>query len=92
MAAKITTSFSQAGFSDPVRLKGYINLSISGTFTGTLTVQRSRRKIIWLDVEEITEPVEAVGYEPEYMFYRVGVKEGGISSGEINVVLGLEDR
>ena len=93
MATKISTSISaQNTFSDPANVEGYFNLSISGTFVATVTVQRSTDKSTWVDVDSFTAPTEQVGFDPEYMYYRVGVKTGNYTSGTVVIRLGHEDR
>ena len=83
-------------FTDAVRLEGYFNLSLTGpTFTGTttVTVQRSIDNSTWVDVDTFTAPTEEVGFEPELMWYRVGVKTGAFTAADdINVRLGREDK
>lgn len=79
-------------FSDAAKLEGYFNLSISGTFVATVTVQRSPDNSTWYDVDTFTAPAEEVGFEPEFMWYRVGVKTGGFTSGTVVVRLGREDK
>jgi hypothetical protein len=78
-------------FSDEVQLEGNFNLSVSGTFSGTLTVQRSRDQVNWLDVDTFTEPSEDVGFDPEFNWYRVGCKTGDLASGSIVVRIGVQD-
>lgn len=77
-------------FSDPVPLSGYFNVSISGTFVATVTVQRSLDKNTWYDVNSFTAPFEGAAMEPESLFYRVGVKTGNYTSGTVNVRLGKD--
>lgn len=92
MSTKINTTISAADtFTDPVQLIGDFNLSVSGTFSGTLTVQRSRDQSTWLDVDTFTAPAEEVGYDPEYNFYRVGCKAGELASGSVVVRIGVQD-
>jgi hypothetical protein len=81
---------AQNQFTDAVQLEGYFNLSISGTFAATVTVQRSIDNSTWLDVDTFTTPTEDYGFEPELMWYRVGVKTGGYTSGTAAVRLGRE--
>ena len=78
-------------FSDEVQLEGDFNLSVSGTFSGTLTVQRSRDRDTWLDVDTFTAPAEEVGYDPEFNWYRVGCKAGELASGSVAVRIGTQD-
>ena len=65
------------------------NLSLSGTWTATVFVQRSfDGGTTWLDVESFTANGQYVGDEPEAVRYRVGVKTGGIASGKVVARLG----
>jgi len=80
-------------FTDAVRLEGYFNFSISGTWAATVTVQRSLDGATnWVDVDTFTANSEEVGFEPEFMYYRVGVKTGEFTSGTVIVRLGREDK
>lgn len=65
----------QAGIS----LSGYFNLSISGVWVGTLTLQRSFDSgVTWLDVETYTSNVQKRGLESETgVRYRTGFKATG---------------
>lgn len=93
MATLATKSITaENSFTDPVQIEGYFNLSISGTFSATVTVQRSTDKTNWRDVDSWTTPAEEYGFDPEYMWYRVGVKTGGFTSGTVDVRLGSEDK
>lgn len=78
-------------FSELVQLVGRFNISISGTFSGTLTVQRSRDRSTWLDVDTFDAPSEDVGYDPEFNWYRVGCKAGELASGSVVVRIGTAD-
>lgn len=78
------TSVSAAAentWSDPIRIMGSFNLSISGTFSATVTVQRSEDGTTWRNVDTWTAPSEEVGYDPILNYYRVGVATGGYTSG-----------
>lgn len=79
-------------FSDPAYLEGYFNISISNTFVATVFVQRSPDNSNWYDVNSYTAPFEGVGFEPEFMYYRIGVKTGGFTSGTVDVRIGREDK
>lgn len=79
-------------FTTAVRLEGYFNLSISGTWVATVTVQRSIDNSTWVDVDTFTANSEEVGFEPELMWYRVGAKTGAFTSGTVVVRLGREDK
>jgi hypothetical protein len=83
---------AENSFTDPVQIEGYFNLSIYGTFSATVTVQRSIDKTNWRDVDSFTAPTEEYGFDPEYTWYRVGVKTGGFTSGTASVRLGSEDK
>ncbi len=92
LATKTIRTAVTDNFTDAATLEGYFNLSISGTFTGTVTVQRTYDGTNWHDVDDFNGPTESVGFDPEYRQYRVGVKAGGLSSGSVTVRLGTEDR
>ena len=81
---------AQNTFTDPVQLTGNFNLSISGTFAATVTVQRSTDNSTWRDVDAFSAAAEEVGYEPEVMWYRAGVKTGAFTSGTVDVRLGYD--
>lgn len=78
------------GFSDGLPLRGRVNVSISGTFTGTVTVQRSMDGVVWGDVCRSTTPTEQYGFEIERTLYRVGFKTGEYTSGTAYVRIGRE--
>jgi hypothetical protein len=93
MTTLVTASIiAQNTFSDAVRLEGYFNISLSGTWVATATVQRSIDNSTWVDVKTYTLNAEEVGFEPEFMWYRVGVKTGAYTSGTVVVRLGREDK
>lgn len=80
------TSVSAAAentWSDPIRIVGDFNVSISGTFVAMATVQRSEDGSTWRDVNTFTAPFEGVGYDPILNYYRVGVATGGYTSGTV---------
>jgi len=85
MAIVTRTITASSQFTDPVSLKGYFNLSVSGTWTGTLTVQRSWDSgDTWLDVDTFIANTEEYGLEPERthtVLYRIGAKTDALSSG-----------
>jgi len=74
-----------------VNQKGYLNLSIYGTFTATVTVQRTFDDgTTVLDVAEYTTPAERIVEDHEIKAkYRVGVKTGDFTSGTVSVRLGI---
>jgi hypothetical protein len=72
---------AQDTWSDAIQVVGSFNLSISGTFSATVTVQRSEDGTTWRDVDTWTAPSEEVGYDPILNYYRVGVATGDYTSG-----------
>jgi hypothetical protein len=76
-------------FTDPTEMVGYFNISISGTWAGTVTAQRAFDSgAAWLDVATWTTNTEEYGFEPERdVRYRVGIKEGNFTSGTCSVRL-----
>ena len=92
--ARVTRTITASNqFTDPVKLSGYFNVSISGTWVGTITVQRSwDLGSTWLDVDSWTINAEEYGLEPEHtnvVLYRVGAKEGALTSGSASLRLSL---
>jgi len=85
MSRKATTRSITAAnqFTDAVEMVGYFNLSISGTWAGTVTVQRSfDGGSTWHDVDTWTENAQEYGLEPEGgIQYRVGIKTDEYTSG-----------
>jgi hypothetical protein len=80
-----------------IDLIGFFNYSAQGTFVATITLQRSFDGLTWETVDTNTSPFSLVGYEPyppfkyskAYVDYRLGVKVGEFTSGNINVRLGI---
>ena len=72
-------------FSASIALSGKFNFNISGTWVGTVVVQRSfNTGLSWLDVAEFTANGAYVGDEPEEgVLYRFGVKTGALTSGDV---------
>ena len=70
-------------FTDAAEIVGYFNISISGTWDGTVTVQRSfDQGSTWFDVATWTANTEEYGFEPERdVQYRAGIKTGEFTSG-----------
>jgi hypothetical protein len=87
MPATTKTLSAANTFTDPVLIIGDFNLSISGTFSGTVTVQRSTDGTIWRDVDTWTIPAEEVGYDPMKNYYRAGFKIGNYTSGSATILL-----
>lgn len=72
---------AQNTWSPSIQVVGSFNLSISGTFVATVTVQRSEDGTNWHDVDTFTTPSEDVGYDPILNYYRVGIDTGNYTSG-----------
>ena len=81
---------AQNTFSDGLYTEGAFNLSISGTFSATVTVQRSfDQGSTWRDVDTFTAPIETYGTDPEpVVVYRAGVKTGDFTSGTVEIRIG----
>jgi len=89
MSKQISIS-AEDTFTDPELIEGHFNASIQGSFSGTtVSVQRSTNKTDWYDVDTFTSPGEWPGYEPERLWYRIGVASGNYSAGPVLVRLGL---
>ena len=80
--AKVTASLlAENTFTSSIDLVGHFNLSISGTFVATVTVQRSFDNTNWFDVDTFTSPIETYGFDPSQCYYRAGIKTGAYTSG-----------
>ena len=81
---------AQNTFSDGLYVEGDFSFSISGTFVGTVTVQRSfDAGATWRDVDTFTAPIETAGYDGEpIVVYRAGIKTGDHTSGTASVRIG----
>jgi hypothetical protein len=87
MPATTKTISAADSFTDAVHIIGDFNLSISGTFSATVTVQRSTDGATWRDVDTFTASTEEVGYDPMKNFYRAGIKTGDYTSGSATILL-----
>jgi hypothetical protein len=87
MPATTKTISAADSFTDAVHIIGDFNLSISGTFSATVTVQRSTDGTTWRDVDTFTASTEEVGYDPMKNFYRAGIKTGDYTSGSATILL-----
>lgn len=87
MAQKLRerTVTNELQYTDAVEFTGYFNVSLSGTWDAIVTAQRSFDKgNTWFDVKTWTDNVQEYGFEPEKgIYYRLGVKTGEFSSGNI---------
>jgi hypothetical protein len=69
---KLSGQFTTTGQSDEVRVSGWFNLSLSGTWAASLTVERSfDNGTTWVSVESFTSNAEKRGYETEDVLYRI---------------------
>tara|TARA_R100000030_G_scaffold98129_1_gene87743 strand:- start:143 stop:439 length:297 start_codon:yes stop_codon:yes gene_type:complete len=77
-------------FSDGIYVEGDFSFSISGTFVGTVTVQRSfDAGSTFRDVDSFTAPIETAGFDGEpIVVYRAGIKTGDYSSGTASIRIG----
>ena len=83
---------AQNTWSGAFQLRGHFSLSISGTWAGTVTVQRSfDNGSSWLDVDTFTANTETYGFEPINCKYRVGIKTGEYTSGTAVLAMYDED-
>lgn len=86
----------QNTFSDPIRVSGVdsqraFGLFISNTFTATVTLQYSVGEPgSWVDVATYTTG-QSISYDDgldnQIIYYRIGVKTGGFTSGQVDVTL-----
>lgn len=83
-------------FSDPIRVTGIgesrrFAVVISGTFTATLTLQRSiGDDVSWQDQSTYTTATDttvADGLDNQIIYYRIGIKTGDYTSGTADTVL-----
>ena len=74
---------AQNTFTTSVRIFGDFNFSLSGTWVGTVFIQRSfDLGATWVDVASYTANIEDAGYEAEVgTMYRAGFKTAGYTSG-----------
>ncbi len=80
---------AQNTFSDPVTVGGNkkLTLSISGTFSATVVLQRKRPGGSYVDIASYTGVAEKIIESCGNWVYRAGVKTGGYSSGTANIAL-----
>lgn len=81
----IATNADDGTFSDAMDCQGNFNLSLSGTWVGTVFLQRSfDGGTTWMDVASYTSNVEDYGKESEAgVKYRFGCKHDGYTSGTV---------
>ena len=83
------TITAQNTFTDAWNVQGRFNISISGTWVGTVTVQRSfDQGGTWHDVATYTGNTQTTGNEPSAkVVWRIGIKTGEYTSGSAVVAL-----
>lgn len=83
-------------FTDPIRVTGIgasrkLTVNISGTFVGTLTLQRSPAEPgSWTDVKTWTTGTTEQyddGLDNQVIYYRIGIKTGDYTSGTASVAM-----
>lgn len=82
-------------FSDPIRVSGVedariFTASISGTFSATVTLQRSvGDDVNWQDVQTLAAGSHQIDdeFDNSVIYYRLGVKSGDYTSGTVEVSL-----
>ena len=84
---------AQDTFTDWIYSTKDFTFSVSGTFVGTVTVQRSfdpaNADSTARDVDTFTAPIETYGFEPSGVaLYRAGFKTGEFTSGTANIRIG----
>ena len=85
--ANVTETISSDTSTASLQIVGNFNLSISGTWDATVTVQRSWNNSDWFDVDTFTSNYEGVGFDAEEVYYRATVSS--YVSG--NVVIRISD-
>jgi hypothetical protein len=85
--ANVTASLEDNGSTSALQIIGHFNFSLSGTWSATVTVQRSWDKTNWFDVDTFTSNYEGVGFDAEEVWYRATVSD--YASG--TVVIRLSD-
>tara|TARA_R110001632_G_scaffold10922_3_gene39903 strand:+ start:1771 stop:2076 length:306 start_codon:yes stop_codon:yes gene_type:complete len=84
------TALGDGQFTDWIYSTKDFNFSISGTFVGTVTVQRSFDPSDpdnnARDVDTFTDPIETYGFDPSgVVLYRAGFKSGEHTSGTADI-------
>ena len=83
----VTETLSSNTSTAALQVIGHFNLSLSGTWSATVTIQRSWDKSTWFDVDTFTSNYEGTGFDAEEVYYRATVS--GYASG--SVVIRLSD-
>jgi hypothetical protein len=85
--ANVSESLAANGSTAALQITGHFNLSLSGTWGATVTMQRSWNNTDWFDVDTFTGNYEGVGFDAEEVYYRATVS--GYASG--TVVIRISD-
>jgi hypothetical protein len=74
---------AQNTFTPAVLIQGgdAFDVTVSGTFVATVTLQRSKDNVTWRDVESFTAPAQKSGLAGTAWYHRVGIKTGDFTSG-----------
>lgn len=83
--ANVTASLTADGSTDSLQIIGHFNLSLSGTWDATVTVQRSWDNTNWFDVDTLTSNFEGVGFDAEELYYRATVSNYVSGTVEIRI-------
>ena len=68
-----------------LQIVGHFNLSLSGTWAATVTIQRSWDNSTWFDVDTFTSNYEGVGHDAEEVYYRATVSDYSLGSVVIRI-------
>lgn len=85
--ANVSESLAANGSTAALQIIGHFNLSLSGTWAATVTIERSWNQTDWFAVDTFTGNYEGVGFDAEEVFYRATVS--GYASG--TVVIRISD-
>lgn len=84
-------SLSSDSWGDFIELSKDFDLLISGTWSGTVTVQKSVMDPAvssnWIDIQTFTANNSYPAYEPAKAWYQVGFASGGYTSGTARLEL-----
>jgi hypothetical protein len=87
---------AEGAATDPVKIqRGFLALDITGTFVGTVTVQRAAGTIAksaiqatdWFDDSTYTAGASMTGVEGYHHWYRATFKTGEYTSGSANILI-----
>lgn len=86
VTVSISSDEAAGTFTTTIRMPNRFNVSISGTWAGTVYLQRSfDTGTTWLDVDSFTTNIETTVDDPQTggPYYRIGMKNGGYTSGTV---------